>query len=1199
MFIRFGLCTLCIALIFTANPVSAQVAGSVTGSIFDQARGVIPSATVNLMMPGGAAPLMTTVTTSKGLFTLTGVPPGYYDLIVHAPGFGRQEIPGIKVDPAQVTTIPAIALYIGTAAFRIEVVESIRNIQTTSSEVASTITNEQVRKLPSILRNPLTVIDTQAGVNPGAYVSNDFFAPTVINGQRASSTNVTLDGITITDNYIRNDFLFTPNSIVLDQVAEFTLISSNPDSTIGGGSSHIVFVTPSGTNRFRGSGYYFNSHSALAANDWFNNRDGIERPSFNRNQIGGALGGPIKRDKLYFYANYEAFRYPLEIAANRTILTADARNGIFTYENPSGTVQKVNILEAAGVSPDPAMKQLLNKVPGPEAINNYRLGDSRESLLRNTAGYSFLIKGHNNRDNITAKLDYKLSPANVFAATFLWNRRDNTQSDLSNDYSTIPKVSNRDHTRLFSLAWRWNVNKNLTNELRGGFNLAPVTWSTSEAFGDRIITNMIYSNPVNTYRAEGRNTDTYHLMDNADSTRGKHALKFGFQMQQTRVEKFNDAGFSGSITPTYSLGIGLGNPSLSLTNLPGSSSSDLATANALLATLAGYVTGYSQVFNITSRESGFVPGAPLLRHYALNNYAFYVQDTWKFVPRLTLNLGLRYELPSVVDERDSLALLPVVQNNNPIGTLLSNSQLDFAGSSAGRPWYSRDRNNFAPNIGFAWDATGDGKTALRGGYSISFINDETIAAISNNVEYNEGLMAVASGTNLSGRVSENLPPIPTPKYKVPRTFADNFQNNAYTAFGLPDPNLRTPYVQQWSFGIQRTVGNMVVEVRYVGNHSTKLFRGYDVNSEVIRENGFLDDFNRALQNGRLARQATGAFIPDYNPAIAGSKLLTVFPQLYGGGWLWHPVIRNLIESKQAGELAFQYHAGGFSSPSFFYRNPSSLASMVMTNASNTCYNALQIDVRRWISTGFQFQANYAYGKVLSDANGILWYRWEMFRDPGNGTIDRARPRFDITHAIKGNLVYDITPWNSQRFGSGPAKWLFAGWSVSGKMAWHSGYPFSILSGRGTLLRDYRSNENTADSPLSKDQLDGLLQFRMTDAGPYIVAASAIGSDGRAVASDDQPAFKGQAFYHPDPGEIGGLQQRWFSGPWIFGLDFALLKNIRIHEEQSLEFRVESLNVLNHPTWFVSDQNIDSYSFGKITNTSSTPRRLQFSLHYQF
>ncbi len=619
----------------------------------------------------------------------------------------------------------------------------------------------------------------------------------------------------------------------------------------------------------------------------------------------------------------------------------------------------------------------------------------------------------------------------------------------------------------------------------------------------------------------------------------------------------------------------------------------------MLATLAGYVTGYSQAFNITSRTSGFVGGAPSQRHYALNNYALYIQDSWKIVPRLTLDFGLRFEFPSVVDERDSLALLPIVQNDDPYTTLLSNSTLDFAGSAAGRPWYKRDTNNIAPNFGIAWDVTGDGKTALRAGYSISFINDETIRAVEGNVNYNEGLRATASGTGLSGRVSENLPPTSVPDYKVPRTFQDNYWLNPFTAFGLPDPNLRTPYIQQWSFGIQRKIEDIFVEVRYVGNHSTKLFRAFDINPEIIRENGFLDDFNRALQNGNLARDAIGMFDPNYSADIPGSQPLTVFSQLPYDGLLSNPIVTNLIESGQAGQLAFVYHINGLSGPINFYQNPVSLASIILANYSNSSYNALQIDVRRRVRAGLQFQGNYTYAKVLSDSNGTNQDRWEGFRDPTNGKIDRSRPIFDITHAIKGNFVYGIPNWDSRWVGSRPLRWLLAGWAFSGKMTWQSGNPFSVLSRRGTLLRTYRSWENTAASTFDKTQLDNLLQFRMTGTGPFIVAASTIGSDGRGVSPDGQPPFEGQAFSHPGPGDIGALQRRWFSGPWTFQLDLAMLKNIRIKNEHSLEFRVESFNIFNHPTWLVEDQDISSVNFGQITSAFNSPRRFQFSLHYRF
>src|SRR5262249_38227587 len=151
------------------------------------------------------------------------------------------------------------------------------------------------------------------------------------------------------------------------------------------GSAQIGLVTPSGGNVLHGAAYFYNRNNALAANTWFNNKDGIDRPAFNQNQLGAALGGPIKKDKIHFCSNYEAYRYGVDVTSTGTILTEDARNGIFTYRDLAGQVRKVNILQAAGVQADPTMQQLLRAVPGSDKVNTFSVGDSSQSLLRNTA----------------------------------------------------------------------------------------------------------------------------------------------------------------------------------------------------------------------------------------------------------------------------------------------------------------------------------------------------------------------------------------------------------------------------------------------------------------------------------------------------------------------------------------------------------------------------------------------------------------------------------------------------------------------------------------------------------------------------------------------------------------------------------------------------------------------------------------------
>ena len=625
MNIPFTFHAACFVLLGIVSPLTAQVAGRMSGSVADQTGAAVPEARVSLLLPAGTAPVLVATTTTEGLFNLTGVRPDLYDLLIEASGFQKYTIQGVKVDPARETALPVITLSPETVTIRVQVAASVPRVQTANAEVATTLTNEQVRRLPVLNRQTLSLIKTQAGVSAG-------LGSTVINGQRTSSSTVTLDGISIQDNYIRDNALnYTPNYLALDQVAELTITTSNADATMGGGASHVVLVSPSGTNKLHGSGYFYNRNTALSANTWFNNKDGLERPSFNHNQMGGSLGGPIKKDKLLFYANYEAFRFTTDVSANGTILTEDARRGIFTYEDLQNQIRKINVLEAAGVAADPFMERILAQVPGPENINNFRVGDSRESLRRNTAGYSFLRHGYHDRDNVTVKLDYTLSTANVFASTFLWNRQEVTRADQVNDFSTVPKVRNDDSRKLLSIAWRWNLGPAFTNEARGGFNLAPLTFNTSQEFGDRIISGMIYSNPVNTFRAQGRNTDTFNVMDNAVYVRGKHVLQFGFQLQKVHVE----TSLMTASRPLISWASASLIPVWAPAQLPGIRPADLVTANSLLATLAGYVAGYSQTFNITSRTSGFVIGAPARRNYDLSTHALYLQHKWKLTPRLT------------------------------------------------------------------------------------------------------------------------------------------------------------------------------------------------------------------------------------------------------------------------------------------------------------------------------------------------------------------------------------------------------------------------------------------------------------------------------------------------------------------------------------------------------------------------------------
>jgi hypothetical protein len=1186
-------CVLLLTLFALAVPVSAQFSGRLSGTVVDSTGAVVPNADVNLYLAGGSRALLSLRTTADGLYTFIGVRPAEYDLTAEAPGFNKATLRGIIVDPARETSVPQIKLDVIGVTQKVEVTATPEIVGLSNAEISETVTMAQVDKLPAIDRDPLDFIQIQAGV-----VSNGN-TTTVINGLRTSYSNMTLDGINIQDNYIRDNALdYSPNKVLIGQVREMTIVTSNSNSAAASGASQVNLVTPSGGNQFHGEALWYNRNNYFSANDWFNNQAGVPRSFLNQNQAGGSVGGPIRRDKMFFYSNYELIRTREETPQTTTILTDTARQGIFKYVDTSGNPQQKNLLALANTSIDPYMLNLLNQVPGPEHINNYLVGDSSPGNLMNTAGYRFNQRADGDRDNITGKIDYNLSTRHAFSGSFSWNRYNSDRPDFENDYSLKPKITNPTNSKFLSLSWRWTPASRLTNELLGGFDLTYSAFPTSQKFGPYLVTGMIYSDPVNEGLAQGRNTNTYELSDNASFAKDRHYFQFGFYTQHVRVRTYDDVG----ILPTYSLAMGVGQAALTgggrTSDLPGITGADLDTANGLLASLGGYLDAFTQTFNITSRSSGFVPGANYLRHFLYNDYAFYFQDKWTLRPRLTATLGLRYELPGVPDEANSLELLPVIKTT-PVQTLLSDATLGFAGGSAGRPWFKKSWHNVAPNLGFAWDVFGDGKTAVRGGYSINFVNDQVILAAQNMLEANPGLTGFSTQVGLSGQVSAGVPPIPIPLYQVPITASQNYANDPTSTIGLIDPGLRTPYVQQYSIGIEREVKDTIFKIRYVGNHGVGEYRSFDFNQVVINAEGFLADFLRAQNNGFLALAQLGSFQPAFNANVQGSQPLTVFPRLANRGSLNNGTIRDLIQTGAIGDLATLYQENALNGSVNFFQNPNALGTDMLTTYSSSSYNSLQLQATHRLRSGLDFQGNYTFSKVLSDNDGDSQSRIQHFLDFYHPKIERSRANYDLTHMIKATTIYELPVGENHKLNFRPLQKVIGGWSVSQFMTWQSGAPFSILSGLGTLNRSSRSYYNTANAIDSGSQLKNLVKFQMTPTGPYMIDPSVINkSDGTGANDIGDAPFAGEVFFNPGAGTIGNLQRRMFSGPWNFFLDAALQKTFKITEDQSLEFRMQGSNVLNHPTFYSGDQNINSTTFGLIGSTFGS-RIMQFGLRYRF
>ncbi|BDC47736.1 hypothetical protein F183_A00520 [Bryobacterales bacterium F-183] len=1190
----------CIAL--ATAPLVAQTSGSIRGSVIDPAGAAIPGAKVDLSLAGSDAVIASVTTKEDGVYSFLSLRPAVYKITITASGFAKEAIANVKVDTARETSLPATKVSVSSTSETIEVSAAVTTVQTNNAEISSTVTNAQIAKLPQLNRSPLALIATQAGVGSNGRTG------TTINGLRVTYSNVTIDGINIQDNFIRTNALdFLPNMVLTDQVGEMTIATSNTNASQGNGVGQVAFITPSGTNSLHGSAYWYNRNNKFAANNWFNNRDGVALPFLNQNQFGGSLGGPIKKDKLFYYFNAEGLRLRQQSSVNRTILTDDARRGIFTYV-AGGETRKVNLLTATGQSADSEMAKVLGLMPTGSAINNFRVGDSTETLLRNTAGYSFVRRSNRSRENVTAKADYYLNEKNSFAGSYIWNRDIVDRPTVTaTGFTPVGAITNSDKRNLVSGTWRWTPSATLTNELRGGFNFAPASFISSDPQPAYFVGGLLFSNPVETLLPQGRNVKTYNFLDTANWVKGKHQISFGAQLQFIRVRSYNDAG----IVPTYNLGINTNQRGVSTAELPGAAAADITNANTLLSNIAGLLNTASRTFNVADRNSGFVPGQSNVRNQTNDSFAFFGQDSWRVRRGLTLNMGVRWEYFARINETNGLYLTPVATNGNALTSLLTpTSTLDFAGSAAGRPLYNRDMNNFAPNIGLVWDVRGDGKTAVRMGYSMNYVNDSHIRSIQNAVETNSGLSLGRTDTALRGALAAR-PEVSQPAYKVPRTFQDNFLLNPTGAFGTVNPNLVTPYVQQWNFSIQRQIGGGVLEARYVGNKGTKLFRSFDYNQININERGFLEDFRRAQANGIASQNAGLGFNPAYQGP--GTQPLTVFPLIglggaNAGGALTNATVRNFIQTGEVAELANFYNTNSLAgarstSPVNFFRNPFGIAANMLNNYSNSTYNAFQVDYSKRFASGFQFQANYTFSKGLSDTDGTGQTSFEAFLDANNAQLEKTITSFNVPHSFKTNFVFELPFGRGRKFLSGAnglTNRIVSGWSIASLMQYQSGNPFSIFSERATLNRAARStSNNTASTTLTMDQLSSIVTPRMAGNGPYIISAGALGTDGRGTSADGTAPFSGQAFFNPAAGTLGSLARRVFTGPTWFNADFSLAKTVPITESHRVELRMDAFNAFNNAFFYSGDQFINSPTFGRMTSTQNNPRVLQFGLHYRF
>lgn len=1202
-----------LCLLFSGNSFAQSNAGRIVGTVSD-ASGVIAGATV-VVTDNKTGKERTVVTTDNGTFTVPQLEFGSYTVKVSASGHKTYTAQDVKVDVGRDYTLDAV-LEAGDISEQVTITAGADLVNGSNAEISNTVSPRQIQELPLNGRNPIGLITLQAGTAANGAQN------TSINGQRPSAPNITLDGLNIQDNFIRSSASnFTQVSTTVDDVAEFTVTTQNAGAEQGNGTAQVQLVTPRGQNDFHGALYIYNRNSAFAANDYFNNFAGREKGFRNFNQYGGRVSGPILKDRVFFFFNYEGLRDKLPSPTTRTVLTDSARQGIFTYVDTSGVTRQVNLfsLPITGTNPPTGINPLIQSrfLANIPRGNTTTVGDQRI-----TTGYQFSQKADSSSEKYKTRLDYDINDRNTVNLVYLYQDQDGLIPDFAdfNGFNEVSATAFRQIDNFVVGAYRWTPTPTFTNEIRGGYTRSFPQFPQTQPEPANFLTLPLVTNPESTYLFQGRRTQTYTLQDNADLQRGNHSIRFGGQYNAFTALRLN----RGGVLPTYTLGINTTTPQITAAQFSntalfpgGIGQTDRTNANALYALLGGIISSQAQTFNVIDANSGFIPGEGFRQDYAYENLGLYVTDQWRLTPRLTVNLGLRYELWSPVRERNGvIAEVAIPNGSDPVSALLDpNGFLQVVGGNSGNQrLFKPDKNNFAPNVSVAWSPNfkngflqtlfpGEGRTVLRGGFRISYFNDEFLKGSSGEGDQNPGLRLNTTRANLNERLGSQGT-IATPAVQIPLTFAAfNARSANQGGVVAVDPNIQVPQNYEYNVSLQREIGwGTALEIRYVGAFSNNGTRYTDQNPIDIVSNGFLADYLRARSNRLLT--GNPACTATQNPSC---QALTVFPQLgsIGGvaGGLTNATILGLIDAGTPGQLVSEYIRLGATGNVRFQQNSNIFLAGLLSNTAKYNYNGLQIEVRKRFSDGLYFQANYTFQKTLTNSPGTDQRRFEFQLDPRRDELEFGRATYDQTHVFNFNALYEL-PFGKGKMFFGNANGLLdriiGGWQLNTIVRLASGAPIGIFDPRGTFNTNARSTRNTAFSNLSKEEIKKLVGIYKTPNGVFFFNPSIIDPNtGRAANGITSAPFNGQVFFNVQPGEVGNVERFFLNGPSFFNVDASLFKNIRLTENTRIQLRMEAFNVFNHTNFFLGQvQNINSANFGRISQTFA-PRIVQFAARFEF
>jgi hypothetical protein len=1086
----------------------------------------------------------------EGIFWFTNVAPGPYSITVERDGFKAIHINDLTLTVNQSFTFEA-HLEIGPVATTMEVKASeLPLIDLDNAQISNLVDSKRIQDLPLLTRDPYSLVL----LSPGVIQSNSSLGGFSVNGSNERNNNFLLDGVDNND----TDVPGGPAGLTAlnpDSAQEFRVITNNYAPEYGRNDGAVIqIVSRSGSNDLHGDAYWFGRYNALGARDFFNPASTGPQNPYTRNDFGASVGGPIIKDKVFWFVNYEGQRFITTLTNATTVPTPEFKTGKFTTVDPN-TGAPVSINVSSPTNPDnalrlpldPTMQKILALYPkpnGPEVIPG----------ISGTLFYPSASRLQS--DNFTIKVDYNLSKIHVLSVRYSFNQASDPNFDHSDFLpNNLGGTSEYIRNQNAAIGLTSTFTSRLINEFRFGANRSHEEYNcdgskTFDSFGqlDSLGTGADYYFPFGQQSVSGYNgfgciflgdsngqaryTGTYQTLDSMSYSRGRHLFKWGGEFRDVYSNNYDGFGVRAFLDfEGYSL--------YGIQALPATSPlvNDINTEDALL-TLLGYV-GLQQQSQYFDKNQ--VRNSSDLRGFRQREWAGFVQDTWKMTSNFTLTYGLRWEYYGV----------PFEVNNN-----LSNLFTDPSGSApftfnlvgpgTGKTLYNNQYDNFEPRIGFAWDVFKDGKTALRAGYGI--FHDRTFGNLIGNTRANPPFSLTAY--NAPGLpLSQVTPPtqLSVPDFSV-------VQNGYAYYVNTIDPNFKTPYSQNWNFGVQHAITpTLTLEVNYVGVKGDDIFRTVDGNPP--------QSYSRVPK--------LVAF------CVPGNALNTGFQTPSGQCDSSTLQFDNLWFGYENGVLPFD------ATNNNAFDTGTGTGEYAFKSIGNSIYHGMQVNLQKQFSHGLQFQGAYTFSHTISNVNDPLT------PGAGNGNLprnsldlqaERGSSDFDIRHRGVVNFIYEPNIGRGKdHLSNGFVGRILEGWSLSGIITAQTGHPIDLY--------DYQDSIHTGQ------------YARLTEISPF--TAQPKGTD-KTFTGPAASAFITTPFnVQPNVGKNA------FYGPDLVNIDVATLKNTSITERFKLQFRLEAYNLFNHAQFSQPDNFLSDSTFGQSLSTITRPdgttsaRQLQVALKLLF